>query len=144
MNTLENMAKIVLEHAGKWIKYLWGISDKALIALTICSILEYVLNVKCTASERKVSKVVLFQELCKKLLWLFIIVGVSYILDKYVSGYGGLYTCTIGHYLSEEIFNILDHADHLGVPMPDTLKLLLEQHRRQKKMTEGIKDSETL
>lgn len=74
IGTLESIVKFVLEHAGKWIKYLWDISDKKLIALVIYIILNYILDVKCTASGKKISKGILFKGLCKKLFRILIIV----------------------------------------------------------------------
>ena len=59
-------------------------------------------------------------------------VGIGNIVDVYVLGEGGvLRTAVIFFYLSNEGVSILENSAHLGLPIPEKLKEVLEQlHNR--------------
>lgn len=59
-------------------------------------------------------------------------VGIGNIVDVYVLGQGGvLRTAVIFFYLSNEGVSILENSAHLGLPIPEKLKEVLEQlHER--------------
>ena len=58
--------------------------------------------------------------------------GIGNIVDVYVLGQGGvLRTAVIFFYLSNEGVSILENSAHLGLPIPEKLKEVLEQlHER--------------
>ena len=62
-------------------------------------------------------------------------VGLANILDVYILGEGSvLRTAVIFFYLSNEGVSMLENAAHLGLPVPDKLKDVLEQlHEREAK-----------
>lgn len=71
---------------------------------------------------------------------IFALVGIGNILDVYVLGEGGiLRTAVIFFYISNEGVSLLENAAHLGLPIPQKLKDILEQlHSR----SEETKDEE--
>ena len=56
------------------------------------------------------------------------LVGIGHILDVHVVGTGSaLRTAVICFYLSNEGISLLENASHLGLPVPDKLKTILQQ-----------------
>ncbi len=66
-------------------------------------------------------------------------VGVAHILDANVIGDGSvLRTAVIFFYISNEGVSLLENASHLGLPIPEKMKEILEQlHDRDNKESEG-------
>ena len=62
-------------------------------------------------------------------------VGIGHIIDTHVIGSGSVMrTAVIFFYLSNEGVSLLENAGHLGLPIPNKLKLVLEQlHDRAEK-----------
>ena len=75
-----------------------------------------------------------FKGICRKVL-IFLLVGIAHILDVQVIGTGSvLRTAVIFFYLSNEGVSIIENAAHLGLPIPEKLKAVLEQlHDRAEK-----------
>lgn len=63
---------------------------------------------------------------------IFLLVGVANILDVQVIGTGSvLRTAVIFFYISNEGVSLLENAAHLGLPIPQKVKTVLEQlHER--------------
>ncbi len=66
-------------------------------------------------------------------------VGIAHVLDANVIGDGSvLRTAVIFFYLSNEGVSLLENASHLGLPIPEKMKEILEQlHDRDNKESEG-------
>ena len=66
---------------------------------------------------------------------IFLLVGVGHIIDTQVIGNGSiLRTAVIFFYLSNEGVSLVENAAHLGLPVPEKLKAVLEQlHDRAEK-----------
>ena len=116
---------------GGWLGYFLGGMDGLMIALVIFVILDYVTGIMCAVNDRKLSSAVGFRGICRKVL-IFTLVGIGNIVDVYVLGQGGvLRTAVIFFYLSNEGVSILENSAHLGLPIPEKLKEVLEQlHER--------------
>ena len=69
---------------------------------------------------------------------IFLLVGIANILDVQVIGSGSvLRTAVIFFYISNEGVSLLENAAHLGLPVPDRIKTVLEQlHNRAEKEDE--------
>ena len=65
----------------------------------------------------------------------FALVGIGHVLDTQVIGTGSiLRTAVIFFYLSNEGVSLVENAAHLGLPIPEKLKAVLEQlHDRAEK-----------
>ena len=87
----------------------------------------YVTGVMCAIADKKLSSAVGFKGICRKVL-IFVLVGIGNLVDVYVLGEGGaLRTAVIFFYLSNEGISFLENAGHLGLPIPEKLKDVLEQ-----------------
>ena len=99
--------------------------------------LDYVTGLMCAVAEKKLSSAVGFRGICKKVL-ILMLVGLANIVDLHVVGTGSaLRGAVICFYLSNEGLSLLENAAHIGLPVPDKLKDLLDQlHRREEKSGE--------
>ena len=112
---------------GGWLGYFLGGMDGLMIALVIFVILDYVTGIMCAVNDRKLSSAVGFKGICRKVL-IFLLVGIANILDVQVIGTGSvLRTAVIFFYLSNEGVSLLENAAHLGLPVPEKMKEILEQ-----------------
>lgn len=73
-----------------------------------------------------------FKDICRKVL-IFLLVGIANVLDVQVIGTSSaLRTAVIFFYISNEDVSLLENAAHLGLPVPDKIKIVLEQlHDRE-------------
>lgn len=127
MKELWNTAQVIFAAIGGWLGYFLGGCDGLLIALVVFVAVDYVTGVMCAVSDRKLNSQVGFKGICRKVL-IFLLVGIAHILDVQVIGTGSvLRTAVIFFYLSNEGVSILENAGHLGLPIPEKLKAVLEQ-----------------
>ena len=119
---------------GGWLGYFLGGFDGLLIALVVFTVLDYATGIMCAVSDKKLSSEVGFKGICRKVL-IFVLVGIANVLDVHVIQTGSvLRTAVIFFYLSNEGISLLENAAHLGLPIPEKLKAVLEQlHDREKK-----------
>ena len=94
-------------------------------------VVDYITGVMCAVSDKKLSSEVGFKGICRKVL-IFLLVGIANILDVQVIGTGSvLRTAVIFFYISNEGVSLLENAAHLGLPVPEKMKAVLEQlHER--------------
>ena len=78
-----------------------------------------------------------FKGIFRKVL-IFLLVGIANIIDVQVIGTGAvLRTAVIFFYISNEGVSLLENAGHLGLPIPEKIKTVLEQlHDRAEKEEE--------
>ena len=119
---------------GAWLGYFLGGNDGLLYALLVFVVVDYITGVMCAIEDRKLSSAVGFRGLCRKVLT-FLLVGIAQVLDVHVLNQPGvLRTAVIVWAISNNGLSILENAAHLGLPVPDQLKSVLEQlHDRQAK-----------
>ena len=90
-------------------------------------IVDYITGVMCAIEDRKLSSAVGFRGLCRKVLT-FLLVGIAQVLDVHVLNQPGvLRTAVIFWAIANNGLSILENAAHLGLPVPDQLKQVLEQ-----------------
>jgi toxin secretion/phage lysis holin len=98
-----------------------------LYALIAFVTVDYLTGVMCAIADKKLSSNVGFKGICRKVL-IFLLVGIANIIDVQVIGQVGiLRTAVIFFYLSNEGVSLLENAGHLGLPIPEQLKTVLEQ-----------------
>lgn len=139
MKEFWNMIQMVFAAVGGWLGYYLGGCDGLLLALVAFSAADYLTGVMCAVSDRKLSSNVGFKGICRKVL-IFLLVGIANILDVHVIGTGSvLRTAVIFFYISNEGVSLLENAAHLGLPVPEKIKAVLEQlhDRAEKTETEG-------
>jgi len=129
--------QIALTAIGGVLGYFLGGLDGLMITLLVFIIIDYITGIFCAIQDKKLSSAVGFKGIAKKVL-ILLLVGMSNILDIHVikSGSAARSAVTM-FYLSNEGLSILENSAHLGLPVPEALKEILEQlHKREKKSTE--------
>jgi toxin secretion/phage lysis holin len=131
MKEFWNMIQLVFTMIGGWLGYFLGGCDGLLLALLVFVVMDYVTGVMCAVADRTLSSEVGFKGICRKVL-IFMLVGIGNVLDVHIIGTGSVIrTAVIFFYLSNEGISLLENAAHLGLPVPEKLKLVLEQlHQR--------------
>lgn len=134
MKEFWNVIQMVITAIGGWLGYFLGGCDGLLFALMAFVVIDYITGVMCAINDRKLSSEVGFRGIYRKVL-IFLLVGIANILDVQVIGTGSvLRTAVIFFYLSNEGVSLLENAAHLGLPVPDAIKTVLEQlHDRSEK-----------
>ena len=134
MKEFWNTIQLVFTGIGGWLGYFLGGWDGLLYALIAFVVIDYVTGVMCAISNHTLSSEVGFKGICRKVL-IFLLVGIGSILDAHVIGSGSvLRTAIIFFYISNEGVSILENAAHLGLPVPEKIKVVLEQlHDRSTK-----------
>lgn len=127
MKEFWNTVQMVFAAIGGWLGYFLGGCDGLLIALVVFVVVDYITGVMCAIADHKLSSAVGFKGICRKVL-IFLLVGIANILDVQVIGSGSvLRTAVIFFYISNEGISLVENAAHLGLPVPDKLKDVLEQ-----------------
>lgn len=137
MKEFWNMIQITFAAVGGWLGYFLGGCDGLLIALVVFAVTDYITGVMCAIADKKLSSEIGFKGICRKVI-IFMLVGIAHVLDVNVIATGSvLRTAVIFFYLSNEGVSLLENAAHLGLPVPEKLKDVLEQlHDRAEKEKE--------
>ena len=127
MKEFWSMVQLVFTGIGGWLGYFLGGCDGLILALLLFVSVDYITGVMCAIADRKLSSEVGFKGICRKVL-IFLLVGIANILDVNVIGTGSvLRTAVIFFYISNEGVSLLENAAHLGLPVPEKIKTVLEQ-----------------
>lgn len=127
MKEFWNTIQLIFTAIGGWLGYFLGGCDGLLYALVAFVIIDYITGVMCAINDKTLSSEVGFRGICRKVL-IFLLVGIANILDAQVIGTGSvLRTAVIFFYISNEGVSLLENAAHLGLPVPEKIKTVLEQ-----------------
>lgn len=134
MKEFWNTIQLIFAAIGGWLGYFLGGCDGLLVALVVFAAVDYITGVMCAVADKKLSSEVGFKGICRKVL-IFLLVGIANIIDVQVIGTGSvLRTAVIFFYISNEGVSLLENAAHLGLPIPEQMKAVLEQlHDRAEK-----------
>ena len=134
MREFWNSIQLIFAAVGGWLGWFLGGCDGLLYALIAFCIIDYLSGVACAIADHSLSSQIGFKGIFKKVL-IFLLVGIGHILDTQVIGSGSvLRTAVIFFYLSNEGVSLIENAAHLGLPIPEKLKDVLEQlHDRAEK-----------
>lgn len=115
-----------------FLRWFLGSADGLLYTLIAFVVIDYITEVMCAIVDRSLSSEIGFKEICRKVL-IFILVGIGNIIDVYMLGNAGaLCTAVIFFYLYNEGVTLLKNFAHLGLPVPDKLKDVLQQLHNKK------------
>ena len=127
MKEFWNSIQLVFAAVGGWLGYFLGGCDGLLYALIAFLGIDYITGVMCAIADKNLSSEVGFKGICRKVL-IFLLVGIANVLDVQVIGTGSvLRTAVIFFYISNEGVSLLENAAHLGLPVPEKIKTVLEQ-----------------
>ncbi len=134
MKEFWNWIQAAIAAAGGGLGYFLGGWDGFLYALLAFVVIDYITGLMCAVLDKKLSSEVGFRGIFKKVL-IFSLVAIGHIVDQRVIGEGSVIrTAVIFFYLSNEGVSILENAAHIGLPVPQKLKDILEQlHNRDGK-----------
>lgn len=127
MKEFWSAVQFVFTAVGGWLGYFLGGCDGLLYALIAFVAIDYITGVMYAINDKTLSSEVGFKGICRKVL-IFLLVGIANILDLNVIGTGSvLRTAVIFFYISNEGVSLLENASHLGLPVPQKIKVVLEQ-----------------
>ena len=127
MKDFWNVIQLVFSAVGGWLGYFLGGCDGLLYALIAFVAIDYITGVMCAIADKNLSSEVGFKGICRKVL-IFLLVGIANILDAQVIQTGSvLRTAMIFFYISNEGVSLLENAAHLGLPVPEKIKVVLKQ-----------------
>ena len=131
MKEFWNTIQLMFTAVGGWLGWFLGGCDGLLYALIAFVAIDYITGVMCAINDHSLSSEVGFRGICRKVL-IFLLVGIANILDVNVIGTGSvLRTAVIFFYISNEGVSLMENAAHLGLPVPEKIKVVLEQlHNR--------------
>lgn len=131
MKEFWNTIQLIFTSVGGWLGWFLGGCDGLLYALIAFVVIDYITGVMCAINDQSLSSEVGFRGICRKVL-IFLMVGIANILDANVIGTGSvLRTAVIFFYISNEGVSLMENAAHLGLPVPEKIKVVLEQlHNR--------------
>jgi len=141
MKEFWNVIQMIFATLGGWLGWYLGGIDGPLYALIAFVVVDYITGVMCAINDKNLSSSVGFRGICRKVL-IFTLVGIANILDTQVIGNGSiLRTAVIFFYISNEGISLLENAAHLGLPIPEKLKEVLEHlHDRENSKNEDVND----
>ena len=127
MKQIWNGIQVAFTALGGFLGWFLGGVDGFLYALIAFVVIDYITGVLCAISDKNLSSEVGFKGICRKVL-IFLLVGIGNVIDVQVLGHPGvLRTAIIFFYLSNEGLSLTENAAHLGLPVPEKLKEVLEQ-----------------
>ena len=134
MKQIWNVIQLMFAMVGGWIGWFLGGCDGLLYTLLAFAVIDYITGVMCAVVDKTLSSAIGFKGICRKVL-IFALVGIGHILDTHVIGSGSVMrTAIIFFYISNEGVSISENAVHIGLPVPQKLKDVLEQlHNRSEK-----------
>ena len=129
--------KVAVGEVGAVLGFFIGGADGIMKALIIFAVVDYITGVAAAAIEHRLNSEIGFKGITKKLL-LFCITGVAHILDLYVVGSGAVCrSAVVLFYIANEGLSIIENSARCGLPIPNKLKLILEQLKEEKKDDES-------
>ncbi len=127
MKEFWSMIQLAFAGVGGWLGYFLGGCDGLIIALLLFVVIDYITGIMCAIADKKLSSSVGFKGIFRKVL-IFMLVGIANIIDVQIIKSGSvLRTAVVFFYLSNEGLSLIENAAHLGLPVPDKLKAVLEQ-----------------
>lgn len=137
MKEFWNSVQMIFTVVGGWLGWFLGGCDGLLYALIAFVVIDYITGVMCAINDHALSSEVGFRGICRKVL-IFLLVGIANIMDVNVIGTGSvLRTAVIFFYISNEGVSLIENAAHLGLPVPEKIKVVLEQLHDRAEDKEG-------
>lgn len=131
---MKSSIQIAFTAFGGWLGWVLGGWDGFLYALITFVVIDYLTGVMLAILEKRLSSEVGARGIFKKVL-IFALVAVGHIIDTQIIANGSaVRTAVIFFYLSNEGISILENAAKIGLPIPEKLKLVLDQLNKEEKI----------
>ena len=126
-----NALQLIFTAIGGYIGYFLGGFDGLIYALVAFVVIDYITGLMAAVVEKKLSSGIGFRGIFKKVL-IFALVGIGHTIDFYLIEKGSaVRTAVIFFYLSNEGLSIIENASKVGLPIPEKLKTVLTELRRE-------------
>lgn len=123
--------KSALAAIGGVIGYFLGGVDGLMMTLIAFIAVDYISGVLVAIVKHKLNSEIGFKGICKKVL-IIALVGVANLIDIHVIRSGAVArTAVIFFYAANEGISIIENTTKLGLPVPDKLKIILEQMKKE-------------
>lgn len=123
---------VVLSGCRTFVNWYWGGFDGLMSSLAVFVAVAHVTSGMCAAIDRRPIGRAVIQDIFKSTL-IFILVGIGNILDTNVLTITpALRTTIILYYFSVEGLIILKNTVHMGLPVPEKLREVLERLRQDR------------
>ena len=133
MKNLINIIQVVFATLGGYIGWFLGGFDGFMYVLITFVVIDYLTGLMVAVLEKKLSSEVGFRGIFKKVL-IFALVGIANITDVHLIKNGSaIRTAVIFFYVSNEGISIIENAAKIGLPIPQKLKDILEQLKKEDK-----------
>ncbi len=133
MKDFINTFKLIFTAIGGSIGYFLGGFDGLIFTLVAFVIIDYITGLMAAVIEKKLSSEIGFKGIFKKVL-IFILVGIGHTIDFYLIEKGSaVRTAVIFFYLSNEGLSIIENASRIGLPVPEQLRIVFRELRKEDK-----------
>lgn len=131
MRTTIDAMKMAWTALGGALGAVLGGLDGFIITITIFVIVDYVTGVLVAITRHKLSSEIGFKGIAKKIA-IFCLVAVASLIDANIIKEGNVVRMSvIFFYISNEGISILENVSRLGLPVPNKLKVVLEQLKEE-------------
>lgn len=128
---MKQVITIIMTTGGAVLGFLFGDWTGVLIALLFFIVADYITGVvnaivnKCLSSDKG------FKGLLRKVV-ILLVVSIGHMIDHYILGGGAMVRdACIFFYISNEGISILENIVGMGVPVPEKLRVILEQLKEE-------------
>lgn len=133
---------LALSWGKAFANWYWGGLDDLLSSLVVFVVMAHITDGMCMMVDHRPLSRAWIQEVFKTIL-IFILVGVGNILDTNVlTSTPALRMTLIVYYISVEGVIILENVAHMGLPVPERLREVLERLRQNRIGSEKLKTPE--
>ena len=132
MDKVKDIIRLLFTIFGSCLGFFLGDLDIFIYTLLCFVICDYLSGIIRAGFERKLSSKVGFRGIFKKIM-IFIIVGIANLCDKnLIQNEAMIRSAIIFFYIANEGLSILENSLTIGIPIPEKLKILLEQFKEEK------------
>ena len=127
MKTFCNTIQLLFVEIVRRFDYFLGGCDGLLYTLLVFVVINYITSVMCAITDHSFSSEIRLKGICRKIL-VFLLVGIANVLDiQVIRSDSVLRTAIIFFYISNDGVSLLENTTHLGLPVPEKLKIILKQ-----------------
>ena len=131
MSKFKEIIRLIFTLFGSCLGFFLGDLDIFIYKLLAFVICDYLSGIIRAGFERKLSSKVGFRGIFKKIM-IFIIVGIANLCDKDLTqNQAMIRSAIIFFYIANEGLSIIENSLAIGLPIPEKLKILLEQFKEE-------------